>query len=211
MLALGVGFSRPGTMLAAMTSTPRILNVLAGRVAVNVGLARLTRRFTKDQSGATAVEFGIVAVPFFALLFAILETAMAFFAAETLETAVSNASRLIRTGRSQQQGLTAQTFKDKVCGQLDYLFSCASGLYIDVKTFPDFGSVDLTTPRDANGNFLKTGLGFTPGHGGDIVVVRAYYEWPVFVNKLGNNFGDQPNGTHLLAAVAAFRNEPFPW
>jgi Flp pilus assembly protein TadG len=198
-------------MLAAMKSTTKVPHALAGRVAVRFGLARLARRFTKDQSGATAVEFGIVAVPFFALLFAILETAMAFFAAETLETAVSNASRLIRTGQAQQQGLTAATFKDAVCGQLDYLFSCSSGLYIDVKTFPTFGAVDLTTPRDVAGNFKKTGLGYVPGKGSDIVVVRGYYEWPVFVNKLGNNLSDQPNGTHLLVAVAAFRNEPFPW
>src|SRR5260221_3921746 len=187
-------------MLALMTSTSRISNA----IAVGCGLARVTRRFTRDESGATAVEFGIVAVPFFALLFAILETAMAFFAAETLETAVSNASRLIRTGQAQQQALTAATFKDKVCGQLDYLFSCASGLFIDVKTFPDFGSIDLATPRDTSGNLKTTNLGYIPGHGGDIVVVRAYYAWPVVVNKIGNNFGDQPNGTHLLAALATF-------
>jgi Flp pilus assembly protein TadG len=184
---------------------------LAGRIAVRCGLARVTRRFQTDQSGATAVEFGIVAVPFFALLFAILETALAFFAAQTLETAVTNASRLVRTGQAQDQGLTAQTFKDKVCQQLDFLFSCQANLYIEVKTYPSFGSIDLSVPVDANGNLKTNGYTYTPGHGGDIVVVRAYYEWPVFVNKLGNNMSSMPNGSHLLAATAAFRNEPFPW
>ncbi len=43
------------------------------------------------------------------------------------------------------------------------------------------------------------------------MVVNAYYEWPVFINKLGNNLADMPDGTHLLVATAAFRNEPFPW
>src|SRR4051812_47106857 len=35
-------------------------------------------RFRKNQSGATAVELGLIALPFFALLFAILETALGF-------------------------------------------------------------------------------------------------------------------------------------
>ena len=43
------------------------------------------------------------------------------------------------------------------------------------------------------------------------MVVRAYYEWPVIVDLLGNNLADMPNGTHLLVATAAFRNEPFSW
>ena len=42
-------------------------------------------------------------------------------------------------------------------------------------------------------------------------MVRAFYEWPVFVNLLGTNLATMANGKHLLAATAAFRNEPFPW
>ena len=36
------------------------------------------RRVVRDESGSAAVEFGIIALPFFALIFAILETALAF-------------------------------------------------------------------------------------------------------------------------------------
>ena len=56
------------------------------------------RRFRRDHSGATAVEFGLLALPFIAVMFAVLETALAFFAGATLETATANAARLIRTG-----------------------------------------------------------------------------------------------------------------
>jgi hypothetical protein len=31
------------------------------------------------------------------------------------------------------------------------------------------------------------------------------------VPGLGNNLANMPNGTHLLVATAAFRNEPFSW
>ena len=41
------------------------------------------------------VEFGLVAVPFLGLTFAILETALVFFAGQTLETAVADSARLI--------------------------------------------------------------------------------------------------------------------
>ncbi len=175
------------------------------------GFWRAGARLRRDENGATAVEFALIAVPFFALLFAILETAMAFFAANVLETAVTNTARLIRTGQAQAQGLTKETFKQKICDQLVYMFNCNGGLYVDVETFPTFQAITLTPPLDANGNLKDNGYVFTPGHGGDIVVVRAYYQWPVFVPQLGNNLGDLGNGMHLLAAAAAFRNEPFPW
>jgi len=196
-----------------MAPISRILRPLVARLAAGCGLARVTRRFTRDQSGATAVEFGIVALPFFALLFAILETAMAFFAAEMLDTAVSNAARLVRTGQAQQQSLTAANFKNQICSELTYLFNCQAGLYVDVETYANFSSIPITsnTVMDTNGNLKTTGYSYLPGHGGDIVAVRAFYEWPVFVNKLGNNLSDLADGNHLLAATAVFRNEPFPW
>lgn len=41
---------------------------------------RATSRFVRQQDGAAAVEFALVALPFLALTFAILETALVFFA-----------------------------------------------------------------------------------------------------------------------------------
>src|SRR5690606_26334632 len=88
------------------------------------GTARtgLLRAFRRDQSGATAVEFALVAIPFFALMFAILQTALVFFAGQAMETAVANAARLIRTGQAQQQGLTAEEFKEQICTQIFTIF-----------------------------------------------------------------------------------------
>ncbi|HEY1312044.1 MAG TPA: TadE/TadG family type IV pilus assembly protein, partial [Pseudolabrys sp.] len=58
---------------------------------------RLVRRFARRQDGSAAIEFAFIAAPFIALTFAILETALVFFAGQTLETAVSEAGRLIMT------------------------------------------------------------------------------------------------------------------
>ena len=190
-----------------MASISTIVRTLARRAGPRRGVGG----FGKSEDGATAVEFALIALPFFALILAIIETALAFFAGQALETALASAGRLIRTGQAQSQGLTADTFKQSVCSRLSVMFDCSTSLYVDVKTYADFSSISLSVPVDANGNLKTVGYTYTPGHGGSIVVVRAYYKWPVFVNQLGNNLSNMPDGTHLLTATAAFRNEPFPW
>lgn len=170
----------------------------------------MPRRFVRDERGTTAVEFGIVAVPFLALIMAIFETALTFFAGQAFDTAVSNAARLIRTGQAQEDGLTADTFRTKICDQVGSFLKC-SGIYVDVQKYATFSAISLTMPIDTDGNLKKTGYQYAPGNGGDIVVVRAFYEWPVLINWYGTKTANLTNGSHLLSAAAAFRNEPFPW
>jgi Flp pilus assembly protein TadG len=167
------------------------------------------RRFARAQDGAAAVEFSLVAAPFLALMFAIMETALVFFAGQTLETAVADSARLIMTGQAQSQSFTAAQFKTQVCAKVGGLFDCAGGLQIDVKTYSSFGSVDNSPPLDANGNLKTSSFGYTPGGPGDIVVVRLMYQWPVYASLLGFNLGDMSGNKRLVMATAAFRNEPY--
>jgi len=169
---------------------------------------RTVRRFSRGQDGAAAVEFALVAAPFLALMFAIMETALVFFAGQTLETAVADSARLIMTGQAQTQSFTAAQFKSAVCGKVGGLFDCAAGLQIDVQTYSTFGSVDNSPPLDANGN-LKTNFGYNPGGPGQIVVVRLMYQWPVYASLLGFNLGDMAGNKRLIMATASFRNEPY--
>ncbi|ERR1043165_4678075 len=170
--------------------------------------ARMVRRFVRREDGAAAVEFAMVAAPFLALMFAIMETALVFFASQTLETAVADSARLIMTGQAQSQSFSQAQFKTAVCAKIGGLFDCAAGLQIDVKTYSSFGSVDNSAPLDANGN-LKTNFGYQPGGPGDIVVVRLMYQWPVYASLLGFNLGDMAGNKRLIMATAAFRNEPY--
>ena len=48
-----------------------------------------------------------------------------------------------------------------------------------------------------------------PGGPGDIVVLRLYYQYPVYVNLLGFNLSNLSGGLDLLAATAVFKNEPY--
>jgi Flp pilus assembly protein TadG len=159
------------------------------------------RGFRRDQRGATAIEFAIVALPFFTLMFAIIETAIVFFASQALETATADAARLIMTGQAQQQKFSKTQFQQQICDNMRGLLDC-DALTVDVRTYTVFAGSAARPDADEEPQY-------TPGIGGDIVVVRASYEWPLVTSLVGLSLADRPNGKRLIAATAAFRNEPF--
>jgi Flp pilus assembly protein TadG len=169
--------------------------------------APAARRLVRQQDGAAAVEFALIAAPFLALIFAIMETAIVFFAGQALETAAADSARLIMTGQAQNQGLDQAGFKNAVCAKIYGLFDCQNGVYIDVKKFTSFGNVSMASPVDGDGNYQN--LTYQPGGPSDIVVVRLFYQYPVYVSLLGFSMSNVKGGKRLLAATAAFRNEPF--
>jgi Flp pilus assembly protein TadG len=169
----------------------------------------VTRRFIRHQDGTSTVEFAMLAAPFLALMFAIIETAVVFFAGQALETAGADSARLIMTGQAQTQGFDQAKFKDAVCARIHGLFNCSTGLYVDVQNYSSFAAINTSKPLDSSGN-LETGtFGYAPGGPGDIVVVRLMYQWPVYVSLLGLNLADSAGSKRLLMSTAAFRNEPY--
>src|ERR1700722_10029033 len=83
-------------------------------------------RFRRNRRGSAAVEFALVAPVFFALLFAIIETAIMFFASQVLETITQESARMILTGQAQTASYTQSQFKTYVCSQIPALFNCAN-------------------------------------------------------------------------------------
>jgi Flp pilus assembly protein TadG len=195
-----------------------MFRAIQARVACRLGAlagSRAVRRLLHREDGAAAVEFGLVAVPFIALTFAIMETALVFFAGQYLETVVADSSRLILTGQAQTKGLTQSQFLNQVCTKIVALFTCNS-LIVDVQTYANFASTNtslplangqLTFPTNAQG---QPQTSFQPGSAGDIVVERVMYEWPVWVWFPGlSSLSDMGNKKRLLMATATFRNEPY--
>jgi Flp pilus assembly protein TadG len=162
----------------------------------------------RRDDGVAAVEFALVVAPFLALLFAIMETALVFFAGQTLETAAADSGRLILTGQAQAQGLTQASFKDAVCARIYGMFDCSNGMSVDVRTYSTFAAVDLSRPVDNNGNLVNN-FTYSPGGPCAIVVVRLIYQFPVYLSLLGFNLADMASGKRLLMATSVFRNEPF--
>lgn len=168
---------------------------------------RVVRRLARKQDGSAAVEFALVAPAFLGMLFAIMETGLMFWAGQTLETAVADAGRLIMTGQAQQQGFNQETFKEAVCARLaNGLFDC-SNVHLDVQTKPTFEQFNRDIPYDAEGAFQPGQVGYQPGGPDSIVLVRAFYQWPITMPR----FYPAPSiaSKQLLVATAVFRNEPF--
>jgi Flp pilus assembly protein TadG len=171
--------------------------------------------FIRDSKGATVVEFALIATPFLAIIAALIQTFLLFFAQSVLENAVRQSARQILTGQVQTQDASlsaaaAQTaFKNTVCSNANVLFNC-TGLMVDVQVANNWSSANTGMPTltyNANGSVGNTWQ-FNPGNAGDIVVVRVMYLWPVFFGPIAFNMANQANGSRLIMASAAFQNEP---
>jgi Flp pilus assembly pilin Flp len=180
------------------------------RSAAGIRSTHPWRRFARNEKGATAIEFGLIAVPFIGLMFAILEIGLFFFAQQTLETAVQMSARLIRTGIAQEQNLNSSDFKQTICDRVGVLFRC-DNLKIDVRLIDTFDSSNPPLPLDENGKLIDQDFIYTPGHGGEIVLVRVFYEWPSLTKGIYFSLANTGSGKYLMVATAAFKNEPFPW
>ena len=163
---------------------------------------------------------------FFALLFAIIEVAIMFFASQVLETVTQESARVLLTGQAQTGGActdpvsgslapcTQQTFHQYACNQgLAKILFAGGGtncpnLYIDVESYSSFSNVTINNQIVA-GNFNSANMVYSPGGPGDTVVVRMFYQWPLFVTGLGFNIANLSGNKRLLVATAAFQNEPY--
>ena len=168
------------------------------------------RRFRRNRRGSAAVEFALVAPVFFALLFAIIETALVFFAGQVLETGVQDSGRLLFTNQSNCAGMSQADFKQNVCDRVSALMSC-SGIDVDVRSYAAGTAITITNPIDGSGGYSPNFVYQPPACNTttDTVVVRGFYQWPLVVTGLGYNIANIGRGTasskRLLAATSAFR------
>ena len=169
------------------------------------------RSFARDTRGATLVEFAILAPIFFAILAAILQTSLQYFAAEVLESGVYDASRAIRVGQVQREGWTIADYRKHVCDRLFGLFGDCTDLHVNVRQINDFKSANYSVPLDLtckqNCNWTETEV-WTPGVSSSVVLVQVYYRYPSVV-PVPFTATALPDGRRLISAATVFRNEPF--
>ncbi|WP_375461747.1 TadE/TadG family type IV pilus assembly protein [uncultured Enterovirga sp.] len=172
--------------------------------------------FRRSESGATAVEFGFLALPFLFLMFAIMEIAMVFWSTQVLETAVANAARQIYTGQFQTDSANANktsaelatTFKNNLCSNVTTLFDC-SKVAIDIRpaSFSDSPPSPIKTTGAAK-TYDPSGFGYQAVGAKQIALVTAAMEYPVMVKMLAGTAG-LTNGNRIIMATAAFKTEPY--
>jgi len=193
-------------------------------------------RFASERRGTVALEFGLVAIPFFFTLVAIFQVGFNYYQLACLDAAAHAGGRAIMTGIVQQNGLTATQFAQQyVCPQLFAPMTC-SNVVVNVATVLKYnngvvGSTTTFTQAPPNSpapvvnpsaywsSFVTaagTGLvvpsttqsanTFCPGNPFDFVVVQVLYPVPFF-SRILNPTGA---GSQWVMHSATFINEPFP-
>lgn len=174
-------------------------------------LAKIARRFARARRGSAAIEFGLVALPFFFLTFGLAETAMLGLAQSSLNLAVSDTGRELRTGEAQLAGLTRSEFESRICSRINRFMrmSCIGTLFVDVKRFDSFVQVTGQQSPIQNGDIDASSFGYNPGAPSDIVVVRAFYRWHVITPMFEAILGNVASGDRIIVSTMMFRNEPY--
>jgi Flp pilus assembly protein TadG len=174
-------------------------------------------RFLCDRSGSTAIEFAALALPFSMLVFAILESCIAFAGQEVMANATDDVARQLRTG--QVRSITAPDLKAMICARLEVMVSsdCPNQMIVDLQqyaTFQDaaavgFAIVNGEIKPTRNRQVISTDFSVTTGGASSINMLRVFYKWPVmtdFVSKWMANLND---GKTLHFTSITWQNEPF--
>lgn len=165
-------------------------------------LRHLRRTFGRDQDGATAVEFALIAPLLFLALFSLIEIGMLSMMTSGLDNAVFDAARRLRTGRDDGAN-DAATFKSQICTRLGGSSSdCMARLTISVQKFTHFSDANAVVTAAPNGSFDK-------GAAGDIVIVKADYKWPLMTPFIATAYHRDGPMEVTLGSRIAFKNEPY--
>ena len=177
-------------------------------------IVKSSRRYKSSENGATAIEFGMVAFPFFALLGVIIETGSMMFTEYGLQSAVQEAARQARTGQAQTGAMTSADFKTLICKNASLVANCSSGLTVYANSYttwaqlaanmPTFGNIGVKDDGTPNPTAYKLGAPTCPSS------LVATYDWH-FMMPMMNYMGNIQGGTaRRLVGFAMFQTEPYP-
>lgn len=159
------------------------------------------RAFPRDESGATAIEFALIAPVLFFALLSLVEVGVLGMMTTALDNAVIEASRRIRTGRTDA-AQNANDFETQVCGKMGVTVACADRLTISVQKFTAFSGAAAAATSQPAGQFDKGGPS-------DIILVKANYKWPLMTPFLATGYDRNSPTEVTISARYAFKNEPF--
>jgi Flp pilus assembly protein TadG len=168
------------------------------------------RSLLRDEDGATAVEFGMIATPFLLFVLGILGMGLYYLALISLEYGVESAARKIRTGEAEKSALTVAGFKSLICASAIGIDCSKVTVIIDSeKTWSDIVPPSCVTngsQTPSSGNATDA-LSKYSGSASQVVLVTACYHW-----KLADSFKFMKftaSDPTILQAATAFKSEPY--
>ncbi|MCB8836822.1 TadE/TadG family type IV pilus assembly protein [Aurantimonas sp. VKM B-3413] len=164
-------------------------------------------RFLRDRQAATAVEFTLLAAPFFLLLMVLAETSTVFIGELVLDHAVARVGREVRTGQVTNANLSKAQFEQMICDRVNFLMDC-SKLNVDLRSYGSFASIPTNIPVK-NGDIDTAALGFSLPATQTITALRVYYKWPLYTDVMREISTKMDDRSFVIVSSAAFRTEPF--
>ncbi|MDN2567350.1 pilus assembly protein [Aquibium sp. A9E412] len=169
------------------------------------------RRFGADRSGATAIEFTLLAIPFSLLLFAILESCISFAGQQLLANATDDVARKLRTGQIKAAEVNEGMLRTLICERIDLLVAddCPE-LEVDLREFTTFEEAAKVRVRlTADGDIDTSDFAVDPGPSMSKNMLRVFYRWPVMTDFMRKSMSNLKDDKTLLFATVTWQNEPF--
>lgn len=150
----------------------------------------------------------MVALPFFFMIFAVMQLGLLFVVDSVLENATLQAARLIRTGEASTRNLTPAQFKTELCSRMSvFSAECTSRATVEVRTIAQFRNQTLPDPV-VNGQ-LPTSPPYTNGAASSLILIRVWYKQPLIAPTMFQAMSRLSTGETLLSVTTAFRSEPY--
>ncbi len=163
--------------------------------------SRFFRTLPGSRSGAAALEFAIVAIPFFGLVLGMMSVAINLYLQVALDFALQQAVRQVQLGLVPAT-MTAADFTAKVFCPVFVVFAPCSGLLISVQPVADFTASTITATGPSPS--------FCVGAPGQLIYARAVYQAPlletIYTGAVVTPAGPGTGGSSIVSA-AAFANE----
>lgn len=165
---------------------------------MTIAMPNLRRHRRTKQKGAAAVEFSLVSILLFMIVFTIIDFGHLFFTNLTMQHAVREGTRYAVTGNT---GLAAnQASATARCdAAIEKIREQSMGYYDNLNSDVQFGTVD------ANGNITNIGGGGCY-NAGDIIVIRVTATAPLMTPWLQAAFGGQG---YQFRVSTTMKNEEF--
>lgn len=179
-------------------------------------LRAATAAWLGNDRGAAAIEFALVALPFFLIVLGILGVGLYFFTISSLDHGVEAAARSIRTGQAQKGAVTIGAFKQMVCDEAGSTIDC-SKLNVLVQHAANWSGITPQACLDSNNKMVaSTGasgdlLSAYSGSADQVVLVTLCYQWDLAqtFDFLMLGTGANGSGSAVIQASTAFRIEPY--
>lgn len=169
---------------------------------------KFLQKWRKAEDGATAIEFSLLFIPYLMLTLAVLEIAIMYTSASLLETATTQAARMIRTGQLQQSGAAdpEAVFRTRLCEWASILLNCNDIRIEAIPLTSYFDFEDYTPQFDADGNMISNG--FDAGGSDDRVLVRVSYRYHMMTPFAGTLLAG-PTASTLFMSTIVLQTEPY--